>query len=304
MLLHEHPNKRYLPVLERAEPLIMDSTASKGLKKCPRYYFYRFVLGRVLKQDSIVLQFGKFYHKFRELLELQDLKAALACLDDYKPDIENAGKFSYLTRQRLIETCLKAYEHSTNEKAKGAIKVIAVEQPFNVQLPDGTFIGGRADQIVEWNGKLWGRDFKTTSKIQSFFARECDPADQAMRYIYGESKLHFGNDCIERGKYIAGIIFQAIYNEAKKGPEIYNVISSRDLKQIREWENEQILINQVLAMYRDADIWPMHETYNCRFCEYAKVCRMPSDTGKIQVLKSDYHFSPWDHQNVDQEHDT
>lgn len=294
MLTHPIPKQSFMPSLERCEPLIMDSTASKALKKCARYYFLRIVLGRVpLKhKNQIVFDFGTYYHKFRELLELHDYNTALAEMIKYDPDIDNAGKFSYLTRLRLIESCKAAYEHVQAERNLGRIKVIAVEQPFNIEMPDGSFIGGRADQIVSWNGRLYGRDFKTTSKQQMFFERELDPNDQAMRYIYGESKLH--------GQPVQGIIFEAILNTATTGPKIFSVISSRNKMQIDKWVEEQLMLNKVLDMYRESDIWPMCETYQCSFCDMAKVCRQPNEASMVQILKSDYKYEPWNHQKVNQ----
>jgi hypothetical protein len=272
----------------------MDSTASKALKKCPRYYFLRIVLGRVpLKQkNQVVLDFGTYYHKFRELLELKDYNTALAAMINYDPDLENAGKYKYLDRLRLIETCKEAYKYREKEMQGGRIKVLAVEQPFNIQMPDGSFIGGRADQIVSWNGKIYGRDFKTTSKAQMFFERELDPNDQCMRYIYSESQLH--------GTQVQGIIFEAVMNTATTGPKIFPVISSRNKMQIDSWINDQMMVNKVLTMYRDNDIWPMHETYQCSFCDMANVCRQPNEASMVNLLKTSYKHEPWDHQKVTQ----
>ena len=48
---------------------------------------------------------------------------------------------------------------------------------------------GRADQIVKWSGKVWGRDFKTSSKDGAFYQRQLDPNEQFTGYTYAEGKF-------------------------------------------------------------------------------------------------------------------
>ena len=304
MLIHDHPNKRFMPSLERAEPVYQDSTAMKCFKTCKRKYFYRMVLGRVphVSKYQEVLDFGKAYHKFRELLETHDPTHAFAYIVDpqrcklHTPD--EKSKFKYLDRLRLVDTCKFAFEAWKKEKDAGKIKVIGVEQPFNVQLGEtDIFISGRADQIIEYNGKVYDRDFKTTSKDEFFFTREVDPSDQAIRYIYGLSRLH--------GQHIQGVYFEAILNKnlktkPKENISMFTVLSSRVKPQLDQWEKEQIFINDELKNCRDKDIWPMQEI-SCSFCDYAKVCRLTNENAMVNELKSSYKYSPWDSTKVEQE---
>jgi hypothetical protein len=201
------------------------------------------------------------------------------------------SKFEYLNEMRLLKTCQAAYEHWQNEKKQKRIEVVAVEQPFNVELAPGLFISGRADQIVKWNGKLWGRDWKTTSKDQNAFSRGIDPNDQAVRYIVGESLLH--------GQQIQGIIFEAVYNTKTIGPKIFSVLSSRVKYQLDQWTKEQIFLNDNLKRSRELDIWPMEE-HNCSWCPYADVCRKTSEQAMEGTLKQNYLLKPWDHNSVEQ----
>jgi len=296
MILVEHPNKKFMAEFDRYEPAIQDHTAMSVLKTCKRKYFLRIVLGRVFpkSQYQTVFDFGSAYHKFRELLETKGYQEAIGYILNVKlTPAEPNSKFAYLDNIRLLKSCQAAYDHWKKEKELNRIKVIAVEQPFNVQLPDGTFIGGRADQIVEWNGKLWGRDFKTTSKELSWFQRGLDPNDQATRYIYGESKLH--------GQQIEGIIFEAIYNTKTVGPKIYSALITKNKWQLDQWEREQVFNNRVLKTIREEDIWPMDDGYQCQFCDYAFVCRKSSEAAMVHELKSNYKLSPWDHSKVEQE---
>lgn len=285
---------RFMPTLPRYEPLFQDHSARIVAKNCLRKYFYRIVLGRVSRtnQYQVVFDFGSAYHKFREILELEGYGKAMEYILSVtltKPP--QGSKFEFLNELRLVKTCQVAYEHWQVEKKQNRIEVVAIEQPFNVELANGLFISGRADQIVKWNGKLWGRDFKTTSKDQNAFSRGIDPNDQAVGYIVGESLLH--------GQQVQGIIFEAIYNTKTVGPKIFSVLSSRVKYQLDTWIEEQKFQYEILKMARERDIWPMQE-HNCAWCEYAKVCRLTSEKAMEGTLKQDYALQPWDHNAVEQ----
>lgn len=290
-----HPNPTFLKNLPRDEPFIQDSTAYKLLIDCRRKYFYRIVLGRVIPVNKyqIVLDFGKAYHKFREILELEGYGNAMKYILGYQlPKQDPAFKFAYLDSLRLVKTCQFAYNHWLLEKKLNKIEVIAVEQPFNVEISPGFSIGGRADQIVRWNGRLWGRDFKTTSKDAGTFDNSLNPNDQAIRYIVGESKIH--------GQEVQGIMFEAVYNTKTVGPQIYTKLSTRNSEQLSVWEEEVKLNWELLDQYyRKNDIWPM-DVHNCGWCDYRKVCKAGSEVAMENILRSDYKHQPWDFNHVEQ----
>lgn len=296
MKIVDYPNKTFLPNLERAEPFVQDSTAYKLLVECRRKYFYRMVVGRIppFNKNQLILDFGTHYHKFRELLETQGYGVAMAYILNVKlPEVEPNSKFAFLNNMRLVKSCQAAYDYSQNEKKQGKIEIIAIEQPFNVEIAPGHFIGGRADQIVKWNGRLWGRDFKTTTKDKATFTRQTKPNDQAMRYIVGESAIH--------GQEVQGIIFEAIYNAKTVGPVIYPVLSTRNAHEKEVWLKEQVFNAEGLKKCRELDIWPMDTSGKCDWCEYHKICALGSAASMEAVLKSDYKYSPWDMSKVEQE---
>jgi hypothetical protein len=308
-------SRKFLPMFDRFEPVIQDHSAMKEFKLCPRKYFYRIVLGRVnkIQERSHILDFGTAYHKFREILDRDHLewtqsvdpnkkpfdwgatfyKAMHAVKTSYKPDLTRASKDDQViySLERLMECCFVAFEYVKKEKNEGKFEVIAVEQPFNVNLPDDSSTGGRADCIVRWGGKLWDRDYKTTSKQAAWFMRGVDPNDQPTRYIYGISVLH--------GAPIGGAIFELMLNIKGKKPEIAPQIVTRSRYQLEQWERDQMMDNRVLAMYREEDHWPMHEN-NCNWCDYQRVCQAPNELSIAMKLKNEYNLKPWRMENVEQ----
>ena len=328
MELESVPKKEFMAKYDRYEPLIKDSTQIVTAKTCKRKYFYQIVLGRVPNDSAIYFTWGSAYHKFREILEREygfghdrpkfyDEEKALVALQkaieiarkywqkEAKPE-PVGSKFDFMTEARLVKSCMIAFKHWQKEKKQGAVEVIAVEQAFNVQLSDGSHTSGRADQIIRWAGKLWGRDFKTTSKDAKFYSRGLEPNDQFTRYTFAEGKL--------AGEFVQGQFIEVLYNAAstggkesaktgkksavvEKGPEIFEFQTSRTPYQIAQFEKEQIIENAILKVCRDADVWPMEEV-NCPFCPYHSVCSKATEAGMMAQLEAYYTVRPWDNTKV------
>lgn len=302
MEYYDPPIKKFAPHLPRYEPKIADHSSIICAKRCKREYFLRIVLGYESKKKPAFFTFGSAYHKFREVLETSkadttELKGAEALEAAVKlwnkeqgqnPPVDD--KFSYLNLGRLIDSCKVAYKHWLLEKEKGRIEVLAVEQDFVIQMPDGSYTRGKADQIVKWNGKPWGRDFKTSSKNQQFYARSLEPNDQFSRYTYSEAKL--------TGTIVQGQIIEVLYNTKTQGPKIIEYLASRTQKQLEVWAQEQVFYNKILKLMRDEDCYPMEEV-NCQYCKFHSVCKQPTEQAMLAKLQSEFVVKPWDPTNRD-----
>lgn len=309
----EYPNKKFMARLPRYEPIVDDHTAQSVFDECDRKYFYRVILGKVpaRSNNQVVLDAGTLYHKFREVLELtykatkdfdraygEALKPVLTGNLDIPPD---GSKFSYIDRRFLVKCCALAFERWKKEKADGKIEVIATEQPFNCRLPDGSFIGGRADEIVRWGGSIYGRDFKFSSKNKEMWSRLINPNEQATRYIVGESEV--------TGERVEGIIFEVLHHDKgiKKDDyepriEIIPHLAGRTDNELREWIQDRTHINRQRALNREYDIWPKREfKTNCAWCDFAIVCRQENEEAQMAKLETNYKTQPWDFEHTEQE---
>ena len=316
MELEPVPLKRFMIKLERYEPLIRGSTAMRAWKTCQRLYFLTVVTGHIPKEKEIVLFWGTVYHHFRYVLELkygvgQDApkkfdegraaeafaEASQQALAMWKKGNMSAApgtKFEFMTTERLLKSFIVAYKHWVREKMQGRIEVVAIEQVLNCQLADGSWTNMRADQLIRWNGKLWGRDYKTTTKNSDFFARGLEPNDQFTRYTLIESRVS--------GEVVQGQFVELLWNakptkNKTNGPEIIELTTSRTPQQLAVWESEQILINKQVALAREADIWPQHEIA-CAFCPMHSVCQKPTENGMMAHLEAHYTVRPWDNTRV------
>jgi hypothetical protein len=304
--MKEYPRK-FLPTLPRYEPENMDHSATKVFKECPRKYFYRMVLGRTPPEGKwqSVFAWGSAIHKFLELYYDKEKQSTAAheALKVFRAPTNPS--FDFQSKEQLLLAFAVLMKMADEEMRNGVIRVQAIEQPFNIKFPDGLNIGGRFDQVIKWNGRIWIRDWKTTSKQLQYFKAGLEPNDQAMRYIYALSCLSFG---IDKNGYpervIDGVLFSAIYlNKTiagkNKGPELAGVPSSRNLSQVKRWVDEQLFIHKQMQMCREEDSWPMHEV-SCGFCDYRSVCTQPSEASMENMLKTQYLLMPWKHEEVDQ----
>lgn len=318
MEIHHPPieTRKLMVKFDRFEPVILDHTAIITAKKCLRMYFYQIVLGRTPKEEAIYFAWGSAYHKFRHVLEdaygygtnkpekwdsdkamdafQKATNAGLAYWKAHGKDQEVGTKFAFMTSERLLKSFVVAFKHWSNEKQRGVVEVIAVEQPFNVQLPDGSHRSGRADQIVRWSGKLWGRDFKTSSKDGAFYGRTLDPNEQFTGYTYAEGKLS--------GEQIQGQLIEVLFNanptkSSEKGPEITEHTASRTTYQLNMWETEHIFYKKIIDRCRDEDVYPMQEV-GCPFCPFHIVCKQSSEASMMYQLETGFNVRPWDNSKV------
>lgn len=305
-------NPRFMKSLPRYEPKIKDHSSIIEAKKCLLRYFFRVVLGYVPKDTiNVYFPWGTAYHIFRNrLTELYGYgdnepkvfdeekakkayaKAAAEALmywnthgEEQKPD----SPINWFTSQRLASSLLEAFKHWTLERKQGKIKVLATEQLVCVQLPDGSYTNGKVDEVVEFQGEVWGRDYKTTSKSRDFFKRGLVPNDQFKRYTYKLGKL--------TGRTVRGLIIQVLYNSrttktGDKGPEIYEEYVEVTKAELERWEQDSIVWNKILDVCRETDTWPASEV-NCAWCPYHRVCQKPTEAAMEYELRSKYKISLW-----------
>jgi len=303
MELIPHPNPRFMAELPRMEPVVRDSTIEMRAKTCKRYYFYTTVLGYRERKSAIYLNWGIAYHKFREVLEVtQDIKQAIAVViktwqKEQGNDPPVGTQWDFMTLERLLASCKTAYQWWLREKDMKRLEVLPdfIEKQLVVTLKDDrTKIGAKVDQLTRWVGKLWGRDFKTSSKMGKFYERTLEPNDQFMRQTFIETKL--------TGEPVQGVLVEVLYNTKKQGPEIKGFVTSRSVDQLSRWEDEQIYLAEELQRNRDNDIWPMEEK-QCPFCAFRIVCKASTEKAMVAQLKANFDLHPWDFFHVGEDAD-
>lgn len=305
MEVHKPAKRDYMAPFERYEPVIVDSSLIMGYKFCPTSYFFRYVLGFSPKFVEPYFRFGSSYHKFREVLEAHyrldpnasgsafeaAKKAGLDVFNKQGGDPPLDSKFAFMHHKRLEASFIVAMKHWLEEKKLGAIVVIDFEQPFALELYDGIFRAGRADQIVLWRGKLWGRDFKTSSQRMEYYKKSLEPNDQFTGYTWGEGTLH--------GKHCEGQIVEVLHNDKSNGPTIHSFTTTRTEAQLKEWKKEHKFWTDMMEKSREEDMYPKNEK-SCTYCPFHRVCTTATESGKMSELKSNFKVEPWDCMKVNQ----
>lgn len=322
---HVNVKRRFLPLLDRHEPIIQDSSAITTWKTCPRLYFYKYVLARVTKDQKPYLYFGKGYHKFRELLSyaynkhcevignniinfpdtaiLSAIKGAMAEYDLGGGEPIAGTRYDFLTKARLFQSCQVAFKHFYEEKKLGQIEVVGIEVPINFTYSDGRRKSGRCDELVLWNKGLWLRDFKCSAKDPKYYPKSLKIKDQAYTYITGMNK-------VSGGQTIKGILYEQMYNDkplksgdnGKKGPAIHTHIVQYTPSQLKNWEFEQSFVHQSIDLARELDIYPMAENdMRCHWCDYYDVCDSLNENQMTGMLKNNFKIHIWDNMNPSDE---
>lgn len=284
----------------------MDSSMTSTYKECARKFFYRYVLGRDVKDVPIYFRFGGAYHKFREVFEIElqknggvfseavANKAISAATDLWNKDGGNppiGSWYEYMTDKRLIMSCIEAIKKVRAEHISRSFTVISVELPFSVQMPDGFFTSGRIDQVVLQEGEPCIRDFKTTSRLGESYERKLNPNDQFTRYMYALTLLRGTLESVG-AEPIRKLYVEVLHNNKTNGPKLHTFLASRSNDQFSSWLRDATTWNHQIAKSFKDDNFPMNETA-CVSCPYHKVCSSPTSRMQLARLDNDYNVRIW-----------
>lgn len=301
-----------LPVVDRAA---LDNSILTTVGRCPRLAFYNYRLNRAATKKSYPILFGVAYHKFREVLELlyekviienkQDLNdpevqqsiftlaLSTATKDWEDPPLED--KKSYLDLGRLTKTCTEAFDIWLREKQNGYFKVIMTETAFDLPLPSGRRFTGRIDQIFEWNGRLYLRDYKTTSRMGKNYALKFEPSHQFTGYIWAAEQL--------AGREIEGARIEVVYNTKTAGPEFHSFLTTRSRGHIEAWLEWVEFEWENWARFSETETWPMRTNACDDFggCYFRDCCKLSSWAMIEDWLENNTTISNWDPMNPEEE---
>lgn len=213
------------------------------------YHGYRDILERAYI-EACVKQEKELTEKIAGQLHSLAFSKAVDNVEWEDPPIEH--KKSYLDLTRLRKTCEAALDSWFNEKKGKFYTVLSTEAPFEIPLPrrvcpscrtwveddecpnncgptEIRLFSGKIDQILEWNNRLWVRDFKTTGLKRSDWKAFYTPRHQFTGYTWAAQQTS--------GRRMEGVIVDVVYNVKTKGPEFYPTLATRTAGDIRHWRN-------------------------------------------------------------------
>lgn len=305
------PKTDFAVTLPIFEPEVFDNSMMETHSRCPRKYFYRYGLRRAPRGENFPIQFGLAYHDYRERIQphfIEGVGVPLEVHEALRNEIVGAyedpplgHRKDYLTASRLEQTLDLAFARINHEVNQG-LKVIQSEQSFQLEL-DGVeeLFGGRMDQVIFWNGAVWMRDFKTTSRMGSSYSKKFNPSNQMTGYVWAAGKLG--------GKLPKGVLIEVVYNTKRSGPEFHQFLTERTPGQIEQWmETAKSEIAEIRRNHQRTEkmgylAWPQR-TGACEDfggCFYKDACKGDSAFGIEFFLKNQTDYSEWDFNDPNKE---
>ena len=155
---------------------------------------------------------------------------------------------------------------------------------------------GRIDLVIQWDGKLWVLDHKTTSRGGETFYDDFYLAQQTIGYTWAAQQL--------LDKPVAGLVLNAFEVRAPtktgKGPTFNRRRYEYSPEQLVEWEhNTRTLVGDFLH-HLARGYFPM-ETKWCHGkygkCKYFDVCRLPAAQRATALAFDSFRDVTWSPEN-------
>ena len=293
-----------------------DSTSLGAYKTCPFKYFLSIVLGYSGKRKD-ALEFGIAFHS-----AMQHYHYARAEGEDHTPAIRAALREALRSfTEPDSDGVLKIYEAGVKERNLYALlravvwhldfftdngfkedncKTIilengkpAAELSFrfspDLNLPaefTEVYLCGHMDHVVEQNGSIFVKDYKTTKSITSRFFDQFNPDNQMTLYTLAGNVV-FGLPV--KGVIIDGVQLGVHFARFQRG------YSYRTKEQLETWlQDTEFWLRQAHHSAATGH-WPMNDK-SCNMyggCEFREVCSAPHSLHK-QLLDSKFVQRTWD----------
>ena len=293
-----------LPTLQVA----LDSTSLGALKKCPRFYELSIVRGWSGRKRSVDLEFGIWLHSARELYyrlraggaeHEAALLAALnyAMTETWDKELDRPWQGDqYKNRFTLARTLVWYLDQWGNGNDPLETIILAdgkpaVEVSFRFPLGfsststhDEYTLCGHLDRLVQYNGRSWISDLKSTKHtLDAHYFSQFTPDNQMTCYALGGQ--------VTLGEAPSGIIIDAVqigvgFSRFTRG------MVMRTSAQIDEWmRGLRVLLAQAEGYARD-NFWPMNEKA-CFGCAFRGICSH-SPQVRERWLEADFVKRVWD----------
>lgn len=267
-----------------------DYTVMSTYLTCPRKYNFRFNRGLVGKSAMMAADFGSAIHKgLDEWYKTGVVDLAVQVFrKEFKEDLERDNKRTH----KLGEWMLRNYAEKYQDQP---FKVLATEQEFTVELPNGNKLIGRIDKIIEWGGVVWVMDHKTTSMLGPTFMNMHTPNLQFSGYVYAAQQLGY-TKCV-------GVLVDALLvakgllessTRAKLTPLLRDFAyrgeaDMAEYLQVVEKLQSDITLSEINDKWQPN--WESCSDYG--ECAYRRVCKEPVEL-RERIIASDYRVDHWD----------
>lgn len=291
---------------------------------CPAKFALRIRDGWVPIRRRAALGFGGAVHAgLAEWYRTGDKIKSIERLVHVWP--ENMPADDFRTREKAAQTLIEYL----NEYPQETFKIIGfpedplVEKAFTVDtgmflecpdcegyMDDGDFqtgkcsncdkelepiqYGGVIDAGIEFAGKAYVLEHKTTTQMGSNYFLQFKPNNQVTGYIWGLTKL--------TSMKVGGAMVNAIGIYKAQGTKFERHITNRAEQEIAEWLLHVLVTCNEIKRCERTGIWPWR-TMACTLyglCDYHNVHVLAHENERDKRLEQDYVKSTWDHEERDE----
>lgn len=319
-----------------------DNTRLSAFKRCPRYYYFRHNRHLILGGDrKAALVFGSSWHAAMDkvwgiaqssLVRKSDiLDVAEAGLEafltkwqeegfpadgyDFLNDKDLAARNPGVAHEMLINYVSQRQSFFAGEH--GTFKILEIEKPFAILIrkadpeknTNDVYYIGRMDKVVEWAGRIWVFEHKTTSMyakaggIRQQYLDGFSPNAQVDGYAFGAFA--------EYGKKFKGVMIDValVHKTVNDKFTMHPVVQRKEqldawLFDAQHWVNsiqyEQQFLQQKHNTLKDYEYLPAFpkNTNSCvdfgSLCAYSDLCKMVPNPARIDDVPQGYETDVWE----------
>lgn len=304
--------------------MIVDNFALMLFQTCPAKYFLRIKQGWVPIRRRAALGFGGAIHAgLAEWYRTGDHVASVGRLVEVWP--EGMPVDDYRTREKAAQTLLEYFKEYPQESFKiiGFPEDPLVEKAFTIDTGmflecqscqigyasdddyrtgkcsncneplEAVLYGGVIDAGIDFGGKAYVFEHKTTSQMGTGYFLQFKPNNQVTGYIWGLTGL---TSMKVGGALVNGI---GIYKASPTKFERH--ITNRAQVEIDEWLVHVLVTCNEIKRCERTGVWPWR-TMACTLyglCDYHNVHVLAHEAERDKRLEQDYVRSHWNHEERD-----
>lgn len=303
----------------------VDNFALTMHQTCPSKFDLRINQEWTVRRRSGALGFGAALHEgLAAWYKTGEIGKALMAINEAWPQEHPID--DYRTREKCIQVMLdyvKAYPQESFKVVGYGTEDAMVEKTFSLETgmylscydcgPDYQWdgdsepncpncgqplepieYGGIFDTLVEFGGKIFILEHKSTSMLGSTYFHQFKPNNQVTGYVWGAQKLS--------GRAVGGAIVNAIGVYKASATKFERNITTRSAADIEEWMRNVKSTCEEIQFHRRTGYWPMR-TSACTLygiCEFHSVHTLTHQIERENMLQTNYVKDKWDHEHRDQ----
>jgi len=256
--------------------------------KCQQYFYWRYVkqLQPVHKPSPLI--YGGAIHAgleawYKGMQENEHIELRLKhMLESFKATMQEdeAEYAEHEWYEKDHDRGLLVLQAYAEHYPKEPFKVLAVEEPVDIELPTGDHFTGTMDLIVEQEGRVLIYDHKTTGWSMELAVRSLSTSDQATGYTMIHNYLHPDRQAV-------GLVFNMLRN-VKSVIEFSRslVVKSRADQERFNGDVTYTLSEIARKLSNPEERW-VRNTGNCfaynRACPFLELCQGANFEGLIGV---------------------